>query len=209
MLKAFVIERLNGVLCRFQQHFSHTMAKAHIIHVFPVFPVLSWGSEVSCPRTLPQKTQRTQCGSNPAPLDEESNTLPLTHAVPLKAFVTDKLYAAETRGITLPLHKRQIFRLVQNESICRRQNKCDSKIKICRGKSRKHCGKRRKCWLPAFSPFATMFSKGFFLKVIKRRDSVIKVQVTNTVPSKSPLPRNCQFSPLPRCLTKKSSHSRR
>ena len=23
---------------------------------------------------------------------------------------------------------------------------------------RKHCGKRRKCWLPAFSPFPTMFS---------------------------------------------------
>ena len=23
-------------------------------------------------------------------------------------------------------------------------------------------GKRRKCWLPAFSPFPTMFSKGFF-----------------------------------------------
>ena len=23
--------------------------------------------------------------------------------------------------------------------------------------------KRRKCWLPAFSPFPTLFSKGFFL----------------------------------------------
>ena len=29
-------------------------------------------------------------------------------------------------------------------------------------KSRKHCGKKRKCWLPAFSPFPTMFSKAFF-----------------------------------------------
>ena len=29
-------------------------------------------------------------------------------------------------------------------------------------KNRKHCGKRRKCWLPAFSPFPTMFSKAFF-----------------------------------------------
>ena len=26
---------------------------------------------------------------------------------------------------------------------------------------------RRKCWLPAFSPFPTMFSKGFFLTVVK------------------------------------------
>ena len=27
--------------------------------------------------------------------------------------------------------------------------------------------KRRKCWLPAFSPFPTMFSKGHFLRVVK------------------------------------------
>ena len=26
----------------------------------------------------------------------------------------------------------------------------------------KHCGKRRKCWLPAFSPFLTMFSNALF-----------------------------------------------
>ena len=34
---------------------------------------------------------------------------------------------------------------------------------------RKHCGKRRKCWQPAFSPFHTMFSthpeKNFCFKV--------------------------------------------
>ena len=29
----------------------------------------------------------------------------------------------------------------------------------------KHCGEMRKCWLPAFSPFPAMFSKGFFSKV--------------------------------------------
>ena len=27
-------------------------------------------------------------------------------------------------------------------------------------------GRRRKCWLPAFSPFPTMFSKGVFLRVL-------------------------------------------
>ena len=37
---------------------------------------------------------------------------------------------------------------------------------------RKHCGKRRKCWLPAFSPFPTMFSKGFFFRVVKSQDFV-------------------------------------
>ena len=31
-------------------------------------------------------------------------------------------------------------------------------------------GKRRKCWLPAFSSFPSMFSKGFFFRVIKSRD---------------------------------------
>ena len=46
---------------------------------------------------------------------------------------------------------------VQIESICRRQNKCNLKTEILFGIGRKHCGKRRKCWLPAFSPFPTMF----------------------------------------------------
>ena len=41
---------------------------------------------------------------------------------------------------------------------CRRQNKCDSKIEICLEKGRKNCEKRRKCWLPAFFHFPTMFS---------------------------------------------------
>ena len=41
-------------------------------------------------------------------------------------------------------------------------------------KDRKHCGKRRKCWLPAFSSFPTMFSKGFFLHCVKSRQSVVK-----------------------------------
>ena len=51
-----------------------------------VSPVLGWGSEVSCPKTLPRKTQRIQCGSNPGPLIYESNTLPLSHAGPVEWF---------------------------------------------------------------------------------------------------------------------------
>ena len=46
----------------------------------------------------------------------------------------------------------------------------NEKIEICFGKGRKHCWKRRKCWLPAFSPFPTMFSKGIFLRVVKSRN---------------------------------------
>ena len=47
--------------------------------------------------------------------------------------------------------RRQNFRLVQIESICRRQHKCNWKIEICFGKGSKRCGKRRKCWLPSYS----------------------------------------------------------
>ena len=47
-----------------------------------VLPVLGWGSEASCPRTLPQKTQGIRCGSNSGPLIYKSNTLPLSHAGP-------------------------------------------------------------------------------------------------------------------------------
>ena len=43
-----------------------------------VSPVLSWGSAVSCPRTLPRKNPE-----DPGPLHYESNTLPLSHAGPL------------------------------------------------------------------------------------------------------------------------------
>ena len=74
----------------------------------------------------------------------------------------------------LNLYHTISFGLVRIESICRWQMKYNWKIEICFGKGRKHCRKRRKCWLPAFSPFSTMFSKGFFLRVVKSRDYVIK-----------------------------------
>ena len=39
---------------------------------------------------------------------------------------------------------------------------------------RKHCGKGRKCWLPAFSPFPAMFSKPLHSRVVESRDCVVK-----------------------------------
>ena len=65
--------------------------------------------------------------------------------------------------------------MVQIQSTCRRQHKCDWNIEICfwtdRGKKEKEKNdKRRKCWLPAFSPFQKMFSKAFFFKVKILRD---------------------------------------
>ena len=49
-------------------------------------------------------------------------------------------------------------RLIQIDNIRRRQSGYGLTYEICRRrKKRKHCGKRRKCWFPAFSPFLTMF----------------------------------------------------
>ena len=49
------------------------------------------------------------------------------------------------------------------------------KLKFVLGKSRKQCRKRRKCWLPAFSPFPTMFSRGLFIRVVKSKACVVKI----------------------------------
>ena len=38
------------------------------------------------------------------------------------------------------------------------------KLKYVSWERRKHCGKRRKCWLPALSPFPTMFSKRLLIQ---------------------------------------------
>ena len=35
-------------------------------------------------------------------------------------------------------------------------------------------GKRKKCCLPAFSPFPTIFSKGFFFRAVNSRGCVVK-----------------------------------
>ena len=71
--------------------------------------------------------------------------------------------------------KRQNFRLVQIESVSRRQIKHNSKLEICFGKGRKHFGKRSKCWLPAiFSISYNVFQKYSFSRVVKSQDYVVK-----------------------------------
>ena len=42
-----------------------------------------------------------------------------------------------------------------------------SKHYSCVSQDKKHCGKSRKCQLPAFSSFPTMFSEAFFSSVSK------------------------------------------
>ena len=48
---------------------------------------------------------------------------------------------------------------VQIQSVCRRIFKGSPNCRTCSWYSRKQCGKRRKCWLPAFSPIPTLFPK--------------------------------------------------
>ena len=52
------------------------------------------------------------------------------------------------------------------KAFAQRQDKHDKKIEICFCEGGKHCGKRRKCCLEAFSPFPALFSKGIFLRTV-------------------------------------------
>ena len=52
-------------------------------------------------------------------------------------------------------------------------------MEACLRMGRKHCGIRRKC-RSAFSPFPTMFSKGFFYRVIESHDCAVKGYISLT-----------------------------
>ena len=82
-----------------------------------------------------------------------------------------KPYSSVCGGL---LSSGQNFRPVQTQRIYRRQTKDGRNGRICLRKDRKHCGKRRKCWLLAFTPFPTMFSKLFISKALKTGDYLIK-----------------------------------
>ena len=48
---------------------------------------------------------------------------------------------------------------------------------------RKHCEKRRKCWLLAFSPFLIVFPKVLSVMVVKTLGYALKVQLNHTIPT--------------------------
>ena len=56
--------------------------------------------------------------------------------------------------------------------------KATQKLKLVLGKVANTVGEG-KCWLPVFSPFPTLFSKGFFLTVVKSQQSVVKNYMKN------------------------------
>ena len=67
--------------------------------------------------------------------------------------------------------------LVHIENTCRPQIKCCKlKIKqtICPSNGRKQFGKRRKCFLPAFSPLPTIFSEALVHRALKRQNCLTK-----------------------------------
>ena len=73
--------------------------------------------------------------------------------------VLSRIHDCFSTRLTLP---QQNLELDQLEIFCRRRNKCIQKNEISFRKGGKHCEKRRKCRLSAFSPFPTMFSKASF-----------------------------------------------
>ena len=73
-----------------------------------------------------------------------------------------------------PLPNDKILDMFKLKALADDKIKVTKKTDICFGKGKKQCGKRRNCWLPAFSPFPTLFLKGYFLRVVKSRDCVVK-----------------------------------
>ena len=78
------------------------------------------------------------------------------------------------RAPVIPLPNNNFFDWSKLKELADNKINVTEKLKFVMGMSRKPWGKRRKCWLPAFSPFPTMFSKGFFPRVVKSRNCVVK-----------------------------------
>ena len=61
----------------------------------------------------------------------------------------------------------------QIESICRLQMKNNAKMTISLfNRIGNTEGKGKKCWLPAFSPFPTVFSRAFYLRVVRYKSGL-------------------------------------
>ena len=124
----------------------------------------------------------------------KSSTLYFCHPVLWRLFYSsNKVFSSV---VINPITRQQNFRLVIIETNCRRhfevtflnsirhENILDlskfkgfADVKIYMNlklKGKKTLWKRRKCWLPAFSAFPTRFSKGFFFKVVKSQECVVK-----------------------------------
>ena len=69
---------------------------------------------------------------------------------------------------------QQNFGLIQIESICRWQHRCNLKTEILFGMIRKHCGKGENAGYQHFLDFPQCFQKASFSRSLKSRDCVVK-----------------------------------
>ena len=67
------------------------------------------------------------------------------------------------------------FKLFQIGSSCKQQFKLAKFMTSVYDRVENIGENGRKCWLPAFSLFPTMFSKGFFIRQVKSRDCFVTV----------------------------------
>ena len=95
-------------------------------------------------------------------------------AIPILHWLWTSNISLIIQKLFLPLTHYQTtnFRLFQTERVCRQQFQIWRKWRKVIQMGRKHCGKRRNCSLRAISPFPTVFSKGLFLRGVKRSHCV-------------------------------------
>ena len=115
---------------------------------------------------------------------------------------SSKLKEFADDNFTFDENRREFSKGVENtggkaEIAHHKENKCDKKTEICFWNGGKSCRKRGKCRLLAFSPCTTILLKGFFLKVIKSRDCVVKSYFNLAFPIQT---KNIQFICFINCL---------
>ena len=86
----------------------------------------------------------------------------------------DNIWKHYGKNKKMLIKKYKYFPLVQIQSICRWQNKCNLKAEIFLGWVENIAGKGENAGYQHFPPFPTMFSKGFFFRVVKSWDCVVK-----------------------------------
>ena len=148
------------------------------------------------------KNQRIHCSLNPGFLDYESNTLPLT--LLKKLWEEEKMLITifspfPTMFSTLPklnfscpltfivlsanasnFYQSKILSFGKISGFHKLKAFAEDKlnvtqdIKVVFHRIENIVGKERKCWLPAFSSFPTMFSNGLFLQCVESRHFVVK-----------------------------------
>ena len=70
-------------------------------------------------------------------------------------------------SVVLSLNQRKKIDLLKLKALANDKINVIENFEVYFEKDRKYCGKRRKCWLPAFSPFPKVFSKLSFSGSLK------------------------------------------